>query len=223
MIKAVTFDLDDTLWSTADVIGRAEMAMFAFLGEAAPAFVERESPVSFLEYRRGVMQRRSDMAYDLLGIRRLAIQEVLEQLGEPHAEAVATEASRVFQNHRQKVRYYPGVLNMLARLSAHVPLAAITNGTTHIDQTDGAEFFKFGLRAEQVPPGKPDEIIFRVAFDRLGVAPKDVVHVGDNWDLDVLAAKSLGCQTVWVGENAPGPEADFVMAEVSNLDRVLGF
>ncbi len=46
--------------------------------------------------------------------------------------------------------------------------------------------------------GKPSEIIMREAIERLGVKEKEVVVVGDQIEVDVVAGKKLGCKTALV-------------------------
>ena len=50
---------------------------------------------------------------------------------------------------------------------------------------------------------KPDPSVFRVAFARLGVAPADVVHVGDSYGHDVVGAQRAGCLGWQYGEDVP--------------------
>ena len=45
---------------------------------------------------------------------------------------------------------------------------------------------------------KPDPRIFHAAAQAAGVAPHEVLHVGDDPALDVLGGLAAGMQTVWV-------------------------
>lgn len=55
---------------------------------------------------------------------------------------------------------------------------------------------------------KPDARLFRRAAAGLGVRPGELLHVGDDWELDVCGAESAGCQGRMVrrrpGACAPG-------------------
>lgn len=72
---------------------------------------------------------------------------------------------------------------------------------------------------------KPDPTMFVASLRALGVAPADVVMVGDDLDKDVRPALALGMRAVWmtrgrdVGDGVPGcePAADF-----NEVERVLG-
>ena len=49
--------------------------------------------------------------------------------------------------------------------------------------------------------GKPDRRIFEAAAQAAGVPPDEVLHIGDDAELDVLAALACGMQTAWVNRD----------------------
>ena len=46
--------------------------------------------------------------------------------------------------------------------------------------------------------GKPHAPIFRAAAASVGLLPKDVLHVGDDAELDVVGALDAGMQAAWL-------------------------
>jgi 2-haloacid dehalogenase len=54
------------------------------------------------------------------------------------------------------------------------------------------------ITAEQARCYKPSLEIFRMALDKVGVAPNRILHIGQSIYHDVLPAQSLGLATVWV-------------------------
>ncbi|MBR5929293.1 MAG: HAD family hydrolase [Prevotella sp.] len=44
---------------------------------------------------------------------------------------------------------------------------------------------------------KPDPQIFQLGVDALGLAPKEVMVVGDSMSKDIIPAKNIGCMTAW--------------------------
>jgi HAD superfamily hydrolase (TIGR01549 family) len=80
--------------------------------------------------------------------------------------------------------------------------------------------------SETVRLFKPDPAIFRLALDRLGLNPAEVVFVGDRPDNDVRPAKALGMRTIrfkrgiqYTLFNPSDPEmtADITVTDVSAL------
>jgi FMN phosphatase YigB (HAD superfamily) len=73
---------------------------------------------------------------------------------------------------------------------------------------------------------KPDPRIFRTALDRLGVTPDEAVYVGDTWPVDVVGARSVGVQPVYLHDpEQPIPEDDddvIRIAGILELPEALG-
>lgn len=168
MIKAITFDLDDTLWSTADVISRAESTMFGWLDEHCPAFTAVHTPDTFLAARRALIESAPDIAHNLKAIRKLALTQCLQDLGISDASRTAAMATEAFQRARQQVNLFDGVAPALAQLADRYSLAAITNGTTVIDNTPVGTHFAFCLNAEHTPRASPLRICFMMPLAGLG-------------------------------------------------------
>lgn len=68
---------------------------------------------------------------------------------------------------------------------------------------------------------KPDPKIFLGACAAMGVAPESAVFVGDQRDLDYLAARAAGMSAVWVDRAARAEAADTAV-RVSSLDELPG-
>lgn len=73
---------------------------------------------------------------------------------------------------------------------------------------------------------KPDPRIFTLGVEALGLDAADVLVVGDSYDKDIVAAKTAGCQTVWIkGEGWTDEEPDGKAADkvIAKLDEVLAY
>jgi HAD superfamily hydrolase (TIGR01509 family) len=93
---------------------------------------------------------------------------------------------------------YPDTPAMLERLrDAGIPVAVVSNIAWDVRTS----FDRFGLTglvtdfvlSFQEGSTKPDEKIFRIACDRIGVEPRHVLMIGDSVEADGGAA-ALGCQ-----------------------------
>lgn len=80
--------------------------------------------------------------------------------------------------------------------------------------------------SDEVGAPKPDPRPFRAALDPLGVAPENVLHVGDLRRTDIAGARALGMQTVRIrarhDDVGDGPEADWVVDSHHELAELLG-
>lgn len=59
-------------------------------------------------------------------------------------------------------------------------------------------YFRTIVESAAVGIRKPDPAIYRMALERMGVAPSEALVVGDSFSKDIVPAHSLGCQTVWL-------------------------
>ena len=95
-IRAISLDLDDTLWPVWPIIERAEQVLQAWLTVHAPraAALGREPEV--LRQIRAHVQADwpVHLRHDLAALRTEAIRRLLRQAGE--SEALATDAFEVF-------------------------------------------------------------------------------------------------------------------------------
>lgn len=196
-IKAITLDLDDTLWPVRPTIVRAEEALQAWLATHAPntAMLCLEPKVKHL-IRTEVNQRHADKAHDLSFLRREAIKESLLRAGDaPH---LADAAFEVFFAERQNVTLYEGAASALVRLAARYPLVSLSNGNADVFRTAAAPYFKASVSARLVGVAKPDVRIFHVAAAQLNLPVESVLHVGDDATTDVMGAVNAGMQAAWI-------------------------
>ncbi|HEV2606828.1 MAG TPA: HAD family hydrolase, partial [Xanthomonadaceae bacterium] len=107
-------------------------------------------------------------------------------------------AFMAFHVARNRVELFPDVAAALDRLAAHAPLAALTNGNADLAQIGLQHRFVFALGAREHGSSKPDAGIFHAACTRLGIAPSDVLHVGDDPEADIVGAARAGLRTCWV-------------------------
>jgi putative hydrolase of the HAD superfamily len=196
-IKAITLDLDDTLWPIWPTIKRAEHALASWLAHHAPAAAALfADPQARLELRQHVEQTRPEIAHDLSALRRESIRTALHRADED--TTLAEPAFDVFFAERMRVELFADVLPALAALAARFPIVAVSNGNAHVGRVGLGQFFAASVSASEYGVAKPDARIFHEAAGKAGVASADVLHVGDDAALDVLGALGAGMQTVWV-------------------------
>ena len=199
-IKAISLDLDDTLWPIWPTLVRAEAALSDWLSSRAPrAALVFANPEQRLALRQEVVSSRPDIGHDLGALRREVIRLALQRMNEN--TTLAEPAYQVFIAQRMRVDFYADARPALAWLSARFPVVALSNGNADVHQVGIGEFFKAGLSAQDFGVGKPDARIFHAAAELAGVAPHEVLHVGDDAALDVLGGLGAGMQTVWVNRD----------------------
>ena len=99
-IKAISIDLDDTLWPIWPTIERAERVLHDWLtGHAPMAAALFSSPTALREIRDYMAANRPDLKHDLSAIRRESIRLALYRAGED--PLLAERAFDVFHAERQ--------------------------------------------------------------------------------------------------------------------------
>lgn len=195
-VKAISLDLDDTLWDVAPVIRRAEAELWGWLGEYYPAVVERFTPETAFELRRRAAEVFSDKAHDFRFLRKRVLRIMATESGYP--AAVADDAFEVFDAARNRVDLFPDVEPALAELSRRYTLVALTNGNADVERIGIGRFFVGTISAADTGVAKPARRIFEAAVDHAGVDPAEILHVGDHPELDVAGAAEAGLTTAWI-------------------------
>lgn len=206
-VRAITLDLDDTIWPIAPVMIRAESVLDAWLRQHAPRAAERFPIEAMRELRDRIAAERPDLAHDFTQQRRLTLEHMLRETGEDLA--LVAPAFDVFFAARCEVEHYADSEKALARLAARVPLAALSNGNADLQRIGLMPLFRFQLGAREHGRAKPDASIFHAACSRLEVEPAQVLHVGDDIEMDIVGGARAGLRTCWINrEGRQWPHAE---------------
>jgi HAD superfamily hydrolase (TIGR01509 family) len=196
-IKAVSLDLDDTLWPIWPTIERAEKVLHDWLVANAPmAAALFSNPSARQEIREEVVNRHPELKHDLSSVRRESIRVALYRAGEN--PLLAEQAFDVFFAQRQRVTLFEDARPALEFLSTRVPLVSVSNGNANLELVGLASHFRGSISAREFGVGKPDPRIFHAAAGALDITPEEMLHVGDDATLDVLGALNAGMQAAWL-------------------------
>lgn len=205
-IRAITFDLDDTLWPVAPVIERAERAMHAWLADNCPEVTARHEPEDLRAIRARIAEDHPHLAHDFSALRRRSLEHALH----PHGyDGVHVEgAFEVFYAERQKVTLFDDVLPALESLRGRYRLGSVSNGNADLELIGLDHLFPVRVHARHLGHAKPARAIYLAACERLGCEPREVLHVGDDPELDVLGARNVGMRAVWLDRHRAGWRRD---------------
>jgi len=224
-VKAVSLDLDDTLWPIWPTIERAEKALHDWLIEHAPMTAALfSSPGAVREIRAEMQDSRPELKHDMSALRREAIRLALYRAGED--PLLAEAAFEVFFAARQQVTMFDDALPALELLAARYPLVALSNGNADVQRIGIGRYFRASVTAREFGVGKPDPRIFHAAAGALDLTPGDVLHIGDDATLDALGALNAGMQAAWLNRaDAPWPheqEPQVMLMHLGELADILG-
>ena len=196
-IRAITLDLDDTLWPVWPTIARAEAQLQAWLAEHAPATQALAAqPGLVRSIRAQVQAEHVALAHDMSALRHEAIRRTLLHAGDN--PALADGAFEVFYAERQRVDLFDDALPALEYLSSRFPLVALSNGNADVERVGLGRYFHASVSARDAGVAKPDVRIFQRGAEAAGVGSAQVLHVGDDALLDAQGALDAGMQAVWL-------------------------
>ena len=201
-IKAVIFDLDDTLYGdfkTCDRLGFDVCAAYA----AAHCGVTREAFLSAVLESKAALQERLPAEPEMHD-RVLYMQGALERLGVPairHAEALHDLYwNALYEN--MKLR--EGVSELLEALQKkQITTLCCTNMLAAVQMRKLcllgiADRIDFLVTSEEAGRDKPERPIFELALQKAGCAPEEALMVGDNFRHDILGAYGAGIPGLWL-------------------------
>ena len=189
-IKAVIFDLDDTLYP--------ERAYnFSGFAAVAAAFEDGlgDRPQTEAEMRR---------LFDT-GHRRRVFNTLLAQRGLPEDEDLVRRMIDTYRSHRPTISLYPDAESALRRLRGPYRLGLITDGpvvmqSAKIDALGMRDLLDAVILTGELGPefGKPHRQAFEMITTQLRVTANQCVYVADNPAKDFVAPNALGWTTVQV-------------------------
>ena len=223
-IRAISLDLDDTLWEIAPVIRRAEQRLHQWYVEHYPRIVEKFDHSDMLELRNAVVGEHKDKRHDLTFIRCAVIERLGAAAG--YSNFPVDEAFAVFDEARNDVELFHDVRPALESLGQRFTLIAVTNGNANLEKIGIRQLFDGFVSARKAGAAKPSLTIFSAAIEAGGASAAETLHVGDDPHTDVDGARSAGMRAVWInrkGHAWPGSltSPDGTVADLFELDRLL--
>ena len=178
--RGVIFDLDDTLYSEKDYVRSGYRAVAAALNR------EDLAEPMWQAFLQGLP----------------AIDAVLEAENLLHRKE---EALHAYRFHAPTISLYPGVRQLLERLTQTKLLGMITDGRPEgqrakLKALDLEGYFRHILITDELGGQqfrKPSQVPFRRMQQALDIPFRELVYIGDNPKKDFIAPQALGMQTIW--------------------------
>jgi len=228
-VRLVLFDVDGTLvdhdgaaatgvqqWLMA--MGWADAKTIAGLVSEWDAIAERH----FLVYRARLTTFQ--------GQRRLRLREFLPRVGMDASTWSDRRLDDLFNTYlvayEAAWRSFPDAEPCLEALRGGAQIAILSNGNQEqqerkVSQTGLGRYVDVVLTSDQLGVSKPDPRAFELACVRLGVPARAAVYIGDQLEVDALAATAAGLRGIWLNRNGgavpPGVEAVGSLTDLPSL------
>jgi putative hydrolase of the HAD superfamily len=218
MIRALIFDLDDTLYREADYLASGFMAVADHLS-AIHGSPREEIHATMMDacLRRG---------------RRAAMDAAMERYLVPGLEI--SELVEVYRRHMPRIELFPGYAGLLRDFRARYRLGIVTDGTPEVQKNKcsalGLEAavdhiiytWEFARDRE-----KPHPFPFLQMLDFLRAKPEEALCIGDSLEKDIRGARAAGMRCVRVqpipisSDSLHEEDGDFVIESLFQLPIIL--
>jgi len=224
-IKAVFFDVDDTLY---DSTLQAEVARRNAIKAMIEAGLNLDEERAMKSLQRIVKKFGSNYQRHF--------NELLKESKQGDGIRIIAAGMVAYHNTKMAhlVPFSDTVPSLLSLRDSGYKLGAITNGLAvkqweKLIRLGIQHFFDVVIISEEVGRNKPDREMFELAAKRIGCKPKESAMVGDRIDRDISGANKAGMLTVQIlkgkhQENIPKKpeeEPDYVISELRDVLEVL--
>ncbi len=234
MIKAIFFDLDDTLenWWIAKTAIRDK-----FCGFVAKKYgLNREEFFRMfvkVEYEI-VGKSLNPMVYD----RKVWVKEALKRFGVKVGNKELESLDRLYWKIAfSKIKAYPDTISTLRKLNKYKKVIITDSDGDPKNEIKNKKIGKLKIRkyfdlivtSNQTGKNKPDKGMWRFALRKLKLKPSECMMVGDKPEMDLKPTKDMGFTTVWMRKGDWASQrkekkfkyVDYEITKISELLRML--
>lgn len=197
-IKALSFDLDDTLYDNHPYIRRAQQKLNNLLAQKYPQ-VSRLSESDWYAIRQGLIEKTPGLISDVSKLRYQTLYLAFQSVGFTalKCEAASQECYAYFYEARSDFKVEQDIIEVMKSLSRLLPVVAITNGNVNCENIGLNDVFQHILRPSITTPAKPHRALFDQMAKQLDIKPQHILHIGDNLSNDVKGAIDADFMSAW--------------------------
>lgn len=229
MLKALVFDLDNTLYDYDSINEKAI--------EYTGRWLCKETGISYGEFHGAFLQSRELTKRDMRDCasrhnRMIYFQKMSECLGFNPFKYSLELYEKYWGYMLGNMQLESGVDRLFERLKhSGIKIGICTDLTTHIQhrkirKLQIGNYVNAFVSSEEADAEKPDIKIFRMIISKLGIRPEEALYIGDSYEKDVIGAKNAGLFPVWFNPHGKSWKGEVVeemleIAEMGQLERYI--
>ena len=224
-IKAVFFDLDDTLYDHLAPFSRA-------LKRAFPEIPEIDTAAAYKKFRSASDQLWSEHMKEPDALEKMRLGRIIlamKGMGHEICEEKARYFQELYDSELGTISLFPEAAGILREIRQRGYLTGIISNGPAAHQA--AKIDRLGLD-EIVPKemiflpesfglAKPDPEVFRYVSRQTGLKGDELIYIGDSWENDVAAPLEAGWKAVWFNHRARKRGSGEASAEITELAELL--
>ncbi len=218
MLKALLFDMDDTLCDTQKANAEAKIRLSRYVEETfslhgqgdnfADAYVTgiyRDWTDAQKKRYLPMVQNQSEDAFRLCLIEDLLMAAGVKSVDHKSVSAIQEKFDR---DRIEAFDFYPGIAEFLSEARQKFTLVVITNGpefsqVPKVERINLVDHVDHILIGGQEPEQKPAKSIFDKALLLAGCEAHEAIHVGDSLAADIKGAHNSHITSVWIQHQQP--------------------
>jgi putative hydrolase of the HAD superfamily len=229
MIKALFFDLDDTLHDSQYPFEKTVEELFP---DIASELNMNELSIKFREASDWLWKDYVAGNMSLVDLRTKRIMLALKRMD----ITIDSEMAGLFQNqyefNQSQLKMFPEVPNLLDGLNIKgITVGMITNGPV---EHQHSKISSLGLKShiptdlifvsDGVGVAKPNPDIFHHVRKHVNLLPHELLYVGDSWENDIAGSSEAGWYSLWFNHRKREPETNHKpLAVIHNLSSILDY
>lgn len=205
--KHIFFDLDHTLW---DFDTNSKQALLQIYEREKLA--ERNIPhfENFLQRYKSINDRYWARYHNQIvskeKLRHGRFYDTLKEFGVDDSALAEIMAQSYLDISPKMNVLFPDTIEVLSYLQQKYKLHLITNGFAEVqwiklEHSGLKPFFEHIVISEEAGTQKPDKAIFELAMQRAKTTANECVMIGDNYNTDIVGARSAGMDQIYFNPN----------------------
>ena len=220
-MKAVIFDIDNTVYSYDVCNNKGEQAMYGYL--LSKNYLTKEEFILLLSAAKAYVKRNNGGTAACHN-RMLYSQHICESFGIYDPTAVIELYNAYWDSYFSVMKLFDGAEKLMYELAdSGIRIAFCTDLTADIQLR---KLVKLGLgklphmlvTSEEVGAEKPDRKMFEAVLEKLDVPADEAVMIGDSAEKDILGAQKVGIHGILFGSESD--EYDHA-CDFGELSRIL--
>jgi len=223
-MKAVLFDLDDTLFDHRYSM-RTGLAALQKKYELFSALTLDEFEHQHIRLMNEIhLSRILNGELTLEEGRTLRFKRAFNIFGIDAPDELANDAAGFYrETYLSVTRLKPGAEALLKEIKKQYKTGIVTNNLIDeqrrkLKECNIDKYIDVMVTSEDVGATKPDALIFNTALKRLDCSPGETIMIGDSWEVDIMGAHRLGMKCIWVNTYNENRICEGVAVEINSLE-----